>query len=221
MQMVTFLFCLLAVLGLYLVGVGVTLSRRRRHTCFAYVSIPTTTRYGRGEHCSPAKKHKDTFSLWYFCVTKSTKSHLRGLSSLLKNTFRVHEFVARAMRGKCVRHWVKRKSAVLPLSEISAIPRVRTQRTKKPSRFVHALSARPLKVHGGRGFGLFVDGIEVISAILSIGYTGVISCRGRRLDDPLLSRGEYCSPAKKHKVTFSFIALLHDQEEGSGWRSHL
>ena len=40
-----FLFCLLAVLGLYLVGVGVTLSRRRRHTCFAYVSIPSTTRY--------------------------------------------------------------------------------------------------------------------------------------------------------------------------------
>ena len=139
-----FLFCLLAVLGLYLVGVGVTLSRRRRHTCFAYVSIPTTTRYGRGEHCSPAKKHKDTFSLWYFCVTKSTKSHLRGLSSLLKNTFRVHELVARAMRGKCVRYGAERKSMVLPLSAISAIPRVRTYHTKKPSRFVHALPARPL-----------------------------------------------------------------------------
>ena len=36
-------------------------------------------------------------------MTKSTKSHLRGLSSLLKISFRVHEFVARAMRGKCVR----------------------------------------------------------------------------------------------------------------------
>ena len=34
-----FLLCLLAILGLLLVGVGVTPSRRRRHTCFAYVSI--------------------------------------------------------------------------------------------------------------------------------------------------------------------------------------
>ena len=43
-----------------------------------------------------ALKHKDTFLLLYFCMTKSTKSHLRGLSSLLKNTFRVHELVARS-----------------------------------------------------------------------------------------------------------------------------
>ena len=42
-------------------------------------------------------------------MTKSTKSHLRGLSSLLKNTFRVHELVARAMRGKCVRQMGKGK----------------------------------------------------------------------------------------------------------------
>ena len=37
-------------------------------------------------------------------MRKSTKSHLRGLSSLLKNTFRVHELVAQAMRGECVPH---------------------------------------------------------------------------------------------------------------------
>jgi hypothetical protein len=37
------------------------------------------------------------------------------------------------------------------LPAISAVPRVRTYHTKKPSRFVHALSARPLKVQGGRG----------------------------------------------------------------------
>ena len=45
-------------------------------------------------------------------MTKSTKSHLRGLSTLLKNTLRVHELVARAMRGKCVRQRTERKSAV-------------------------------------------------------------------------------------------------------------
>ncbi len=39
---------------------------------------------------------KVTFPLSYFSVTKSTKSHLRGLSSLLKNTLRVHELVARS-----------------------------------------------------------------------------------------------------------------------------
>ena len=74
--------------------------------------------------------------LLYFSVKKSTKSHLRGLSSLLKNTppvsatptnalralvhspllkntLRVHESVARAMRGECVRQMATQKSAVL------------------------------------------------------------------------------------------------------------
>ena len=44
----------------------------------------------------PAKKHKVTFLSSYFCVTKSTKSHLRGFSILLKISFRVHELVARS-----------------------------------------------------------------------------------------------------------------------------
>ena len=82
--------------------------------------------------------------------TEYTKSHQRERSPLFENSSRVHELVARAMRGKCVRQIAKRKSVVLPLSAVSAIPRVRTQHTKKPSRFVHALSARPLKKSGGR-----------------------------------------------------------------------
>ena len=90
-------------------------------------------------------KHKATFLLLaLFTDEKRGKSHLRGLSALLKNTLRVHELVARAMRGKCVRHGAELKSAVLPFPMISAIPRVRTYHTKKPSRFVHALPARPL-----------------------------------------------------------------------------
>ena len=78
-------------------------------------------------------------------MTKSTKSHIRGLSSLLYISSRVHELVVRAMRGEYMRQGINRKSAVLPLPTISAIPRVRTYHTKEPSRFVHALSARPLK----------------------------------------------------------------------------
>ena len=119
----------------------------------------------RGEHCSPAKKYKETFSLSYFCMTKSTKSHLRGFSILLKIFFRVHELVARAMRGECVRQIAEKKSAVLPLPTISAIPRVRTYHTKKPSRFVHALPARPLKVQGGRGWSPCADRMKLLSLL--------------------------------------------------------
>ena len=61
----------------------------------------------------PRRNIKKLLSLSYFSVTKSTKSHLRGLSSLLKNSSRVHELVARAVRGECVRQGAKRKSAVL------------------------------------------------------------------------------------------------------------
>jgi hypothetical protein len=42
-------------------------------------------------------------------MTKSTKSHIRGISSLLYISSRVHELVARAMRGKCVRQRGKGK----------------------------------------------------------------------------------------------------------------
>ena len=43
---------------------------------------------------------------------------------------------------------------------------MRTYHTRKPSRFVHALPARPLKVQGGRGFGKCADGTTVINLIL-------------------------------------------------------
>ena len=61
----------------------------------------------RVEHCSPAKKHKATFPLSYFCMTKSTKIHQRERSPLFENSSRVHELVAgssawqvRAARGR-------------------------------------------------------------------------------------------------------------------------
>ena len=51
----------------------------------------------------PQRYIKILFLLLYFCMTKSTKSHQRELSTLFENSPRVHELVARAMRGKCVR----------------------------------------------------------------------------------------------------------------------
>ena len=54
------------------------------------------------------KNHEATFLLLALLSDqKRGKSHLRGLSSLLKNSLRVHELVARAMRGKCVRQIAK------------------------------------------------------------------------------------------------------------------
>ncbi len=58
----------------------------------------------------PLKKHNITFPLSYFCVTKSTKSQQGGLTpSSFRTTGGVHELVARALRGKCVRQQSKAK----------------------------------------------------------------------------------------------------------------
>ena len=113
----------------------------------------------------PEKILKETFLLSYFSVRKSTKSHLRGLSSLLKNTFRVHELVAgsSAWQVRAAQNKAKIGSFAAPHNLI--LPRVRTYHTKKPSRFVHASPARPLKVQGGREFGLCADGTIKINPI--------------------------------------------------------
>ena len=67
---------------------------------------------GVGAYDDPRRYLKKLF-LSYFCMTKSTKSHLRGFFILLKISFRVHELVARAVRDKCVRQMAERKSVVL------------------------------------------------------------------------------------------------------------
>ena len=69
----------------------------------------------------------------------------------------VHELVARssAWRVRTTNSKVKSNSLTLPTA--SAIPRVRTYHTKNPSRFVHALPARPLKKRCGREFSLCAD----------------------------------------------------------------
>ena len=108
----------------------------------------------------------------------SGKSHLRGLSSLLKifppclgdanqRTVCIGSFprarvsrASHAWRVRAVR--AERILAVFLLSVTSDIPRVRTYLTKKPSRFVHALSARPHNRVGGRGWSLYADGMECI-----------------------------------------------------------
>ena len=97
-------------------------------------------------------------------MTKSTKSHQRERSPLFENSSRVHELVARAVRGKCMRQMVKRKSIVSALRNL-ILPRVRTYHKKEPSRFVHALPARPHNRVGGRESNACADGTIKISPI--------------------------------------------------------
>ena len=91
------------------------------------------------------KKHEATFLLLALLSDqKRGKSHLRGLSSLLKNSLRVHELVAgsSAWQVRATKDKAKVGGFIAPHSFM--LPRVRTYHTKEPSRFVHALSARPL-----------------------------------------------------------------------------
>ena len=107
------------------------------------------------------KRHKVTFPLSYFSVKKSTKSQQGGLTpSSFRTSCGVHELVAISSAWRVRVTNSKAKVGGFALSEISAIPRVRTYHTRKPSRFVHALSARPHNRVGGREFSLYADEIR-------------------------------------------------------------
>ena len=103
--------------------------------------------------CDDLKNYNDTFLLSYFSVTKSTKSHQRERSPLFENSSRVHELVARAMRGKCVRQMAERKSAVLrsPQSKLYHACEHITRKSRADS-CTHCLHAR--WIMGGAGVGL-------------------------------------------------------------------
>ena len=111
-------------------GGEATSERRRRDGSQYFPLFVLFVLFGQAKRTLKEKNHNVTFPLSYFCMTKSTKSHLRGLfppvsatptnalralvnSPLLKIFFRVHELAARAMRGKYVRHRTERKSVVL------------------------------------------------------------------------------------------------------------
>ena len=55
----------------------------------------------------------------YFSVKKSTKSHIRECSPLLYISSRVHELVAQAMRGKCMRQMAYNKVGSFVSSAVS------------------------------------------------------------------------------------------------------
>ena len=131
--------------------------------------------FGQAKRTLKEKNHKVTFLLSYFCMTKSTKSHLRGLSSLLKNTFRVHELVAGSSAWQVRAANGRAKAGSFTASRNLILPRARTHHTRKPSRFVHALSARPLKVQGGRDSSTCDDRIDIYFLFWLLAVLGLIS----------------------------------------------
>ena len=106
------------------------------------------------------KKHEETFCfIVLFNDEKYQKSFKRAFLPLKNLLPRAR--VSRASHAWQVRAAKDREEiGSVALPAISTIPRVRTYHTKKPSRFVHALSARPLKVHGGRGLSKCAKGIK-------------------------------------------------------------
>ena len=110
-------------------GVSVLMGWRAYFFIFDICCTPTLSCRGRRRR-RPAKKHKVAFPLSYFCMTKSTKSHIRERSPLLYISSRVHELFARAMRGKCVRQRGKGKISSFTALRNLILPRVRTYHTK-------------------------------------------------------------------------------------------
>ena len=93
--------------------------RRRRDGSQSFPLFVLFVLFGQAKRTLKEKKHKETFLLSYFSVTKSTKSHQRELSPLFESSSRVHELVARAMRGECVQDRAERKPEILPSTTIS------------------------------------------------------------------------------------------------------
>ena len=88
--------------------------RRRRDGSQFFPLFVLFVLFGQAKRTLKEKKHKETFPLSYFSVKKSTKNQQGGLTpSSFRTTGGVHELVARAMRGECVRQMAKRKSVVL------------------------------------------------------------------------------------------------------------
>ena len=87
--------------------------RRRRDGSQSIPLFVLFVLFGQAKRTLKEKKHQRNFSfIVLFCEEKYQKSARRTCAVLLPNHRGVHELVARAMRGKCVRQRAERKSAV-------------------------------------------------------------------------------------------------------------
>ena len=169
----------------------------------------------RGEHRSPAKKHKDTFLLWYFSMTKSTKSHQRERSPLFDISSRVHELVARSSAWR-----VRAAKGKVQVGGFATLRNFNyTTRANISHEIVEQIRARiactPAESARRAWGSLCMDGMGLYFLFFFC-WLYLSFSRGRRLDDPLLSRGEHRSPAKKHKDTFplSYFCVTKRRVQG-------
>ena len=135
----------------------------------------------------PEKKHKETFLISYFSVTKrrvqggeATSERRRRDGVYQKSARRTHAVLLpnhwrRARVSRASHAWQicatngKVKVGSLTLSAISPIPRERTYHTREPSRFVHALSARPHMQKKKRIKSLLLWGIDRFAQANAVG----------------------------------------------------
>ena len=117
------------------------------------------------------KNHKETFPFWYFSVTKSTKSHLRGFSILLKISFRVHELVAGSSAWQVRAAQNKAKIGGFALSAISYYHACEhITRKSRADSCTHCLHARWI-MGGGRESNMRADGTIKITFISLCSHT--------------------------------------------------
>ena len=112
------------------------------------------------------KRHEVNFLLSYFSVKKSTKSQQGRLApSSFRTTGGVHELVARAMRGECVRQRTERNSAVLRSSQLHLYHACEhITRESRADSCTHCLHARWIMCRG-RGSDTCADGTIKITFI--------------------------------------------------------
>ena len=123
--------------------------RRRRDGSQYFPLFVLFVLFGQAKRTLKDKYHKVTFPLSYFSVKKSTKSQQGGLTP---SSFRTSARRARVSRAShawrvCAANG-RGKVGGFTAPRNLILPRVRTYHTREPSRFVHALSARPLKKVG-------------------------------------------------------------------------
>ena len=100
----------------------------------------------------------------YFSVKKSTKSHIRECSPLLYISSRVHELVAQAMRGKCVRQMAKLKSTMSYFPQPHTTTRANISHEEAEQ--IRARIVCTPAEKGGQAWGsLCADGIENLTVI--------------------------------------------------------
>ena len=148
--------------------------------------------FGQAKRTLKEKNHNVTFLLSYFCMTKrrvqggeATSERRRRDGVYQKSARRTHAVLLATtaactslsrelcVASACGKGQRGNRQCRTPRNLI--LPRVRTYHTRKSSRFVHALSARPLKVQGGRVEVPALTGRSTYFLLFLLAMLGLIS----------------------------------------------